>query len=117
MKILNLAVFLGLLALIGCDDNGIDNDIPETMPGQYDPDINNDIDNPNGDLDPDGSLGVDDDPNIDVDVDLPDEPAPNPNAPPTGVDPATPAGQPAGDTDVVEEVPPGSEPLENDDQP
>ena len=117
MKILNLAVFLGLLALVGCDDNGIDNEIPETMPGQYDPDINDDIDNPNGDLDPDGSLGVDDDPNVDVDVNLPDNPAPNPNVPPTGADPATPPGPPAGDTDVVEEVPPGSEPLEDDDQP
>lgn len=133
MKILNLAIFLGLLTLVGCEEPGVDDEIPETMPGQYDPDINDDIDNPNADLDPNGALGVDEDVDIDVDLDTPPDmttdqvpesdlqmPTQNDTTPGTTTeqDPTEQTPDPAGgeDADVVEEVPPGADPLEGQGQ-
>lgn len=39
MKLMHFAVLLGLLGFIGCEENTVEDDIPATMPGQYDSDV------------------------------------------------------------------------------
>lgn len=112
MKILNLAIFLGLLAMVGCDENAMDDDIPETMPGQVDSDVGPTIENPNEDLDPNGAMGVDDGTDMntatpyDPNMVQPTDPATDPglNQPTPGTEPVPPTIPPV-DDDSSEKAP------------
>jgi len=56
MKLLHFAVFIGLFTFVGCEENEVDRDMPATMPGQPESDIDDGINN---------DYGIDDEDEVD----------------------------------------------------